>query len=174
MRLLLLGSIVLLPMLGCGDAPGRASEAPYSAALLAPGTPAPDITLRDLDGQAFPLSSLRGKTVLLSFWFRKCTTCQAEMPRLSQLTAELAQQRQDVEFLAVNFSDTPATIRAWWKDNDFKLRPVMQREGDVSAAFGVQAYPTNYVIGPDGKVVWAGVDYEPAMIRGALASTLPR
>ena len=53
-----------------------------------------------------------------------------------------------------------------------KLSAVQQHEGDVSGAFGVQAYPTNYVIGPDGKVIWCGVGYDPAMIRGALASTL--
>ena len=39
-------------------------------ALLAVGSPAPDVTLRRLDGPAYGLSSLRGKTVLLNFWFR--------------------------------------------------------------------------------------------------------
>jgi hypothetical protein len=102
------------------------------------------------------------------------------MPHLSDLWSEVSQgsegreARKDVEFLAVNFSDTPEVVRAWWKEGGFKLRPVLQHEGDVSEAFGVHAYPTNYVIGPDGKVVWAGIGYEPAMIRGAIASTPAR
>jgi len=96
------------------------------------------------------------------------------MPHLSDLWSEVSQNRKDVEFLAVGIGDSAAVIRLWWKERGFKLRPVMQREGDVSAAFGVQAYPTNYVIGPDGKVIWAGVGSEMAMIRGALASTLVR
>ena len=96
------------------------------------------------------------------------------MPDLSDLWSEVNQSREDVEFLAVNIGDTAPVIRAWWKDEGFKLRPVMQHEGDVSGAFGVQAYPTNYVLGPDGKVIWAGVGRELAMIRGALASTLKR
>ena len=94
------------------------------------------------------------------------------MPHLSDLWSEVSQARKDVEFLAVGYKDTAPVIRAWWKDNAFKLRPVMQNQSDVSAAFGVQAYPTNYVIGPDGKVIGAGVGPGMAMIRGALASTL--
>lgn len=96
------------------------------------------------------------------------------MPHLSDLWSEVSQARQDVEFLAVGYRDTAPVIRTWWKEHGFKLRPVMQNKCDVSAAFGVQAYPTNYVIGPDGKVIWAGAGPELAMIRSALASTLKR
>jgi AhpC/TSA family len=94
------------------------------------------------------------------------------MPHLSDLWSEVSSQRQDVEFLAVDLNDSTKVISTWWRDSGFKLRAVQQHEGDVSAAFGVQAYPTNYVIGPDGKVIWCGVGYDPAMIRGVLATTL--
>jgi hypothetical protein len=93
------------------------------------------------------------------------------MPHLSDLWSEVSSQRKDVEFLAVDIGDSAEVIRAWWKDGGFKLRAMQQHEGDVSAAFGVQAYPTNYVIGPDGKVIWRGVGFEPAMILGAIATT---
>ena len=174
MRLHLLGTFVLLPVLACGDSRGAASAPAYENGLLAAGSLAPDVTLHDLDGTAFQLSSLRGKTVLLSFWFRNCTACQAELPHLSELWKGLAPQRPDVEFLAVNFGDSEQVVRTWWKQAGFTLRPVMQRGDEVSAALGVQAYPTSYVIGPDGKVIWAGAGYEPAMIRGAIATTQKR
>ena len=48
----------------------------------------------------------------------------------------------------------------------------MRQTGDaVSRAFGVQAYPTNYVVGPDGKVLYRGVDYDEEALRKALAGT---
>lgn len=172
MRLIPIATLLLFGTLACGDYSGSGSTSAYGTGLLAAGTTVPDVTLTDLDGHAFPLSSLRGKTVLLNFWFRSCSSCQAELPQLSELWSEVSGKRQDVEFLAVNFKDEPEVIQAWWKDRGFKMRAAQQHEGDVSGAFGVQAYPTNYVIGPDGKVVWRGVGYEPAMIRGALASTL--
>jgi hypothetical protein len=95
------------------------------------------------------------------------------MPYLSDLWSEVSSKRKDVEFLAVGVGDSPAVVQSWWKSEGFKLRPVQQHSGDVSAAFGVQAYPTSYVVGPDGRIIWRGTGYEPAMIRGALASTLP-
>jgi len=39
---------------------------------------------------------------------------------------------------------------------------------DVEKTYGVMAYPTNYVLGPDGKVVWRGVGFDEAAIRAAL------
>ena len=42
----------------------------------------------------------------------------------------------------------------------------MRQEGStVSDAFGVQYYPTNYMIGADGKIVWRAVGYDEAAIR---------
>ncbi len=41
----------------------------YEAALLALGEQAPDVTLMGMDDAEFQLSSLKGKTVLLNFWF---------------------------------------------------------------------------------------------------------
>ena len=35
---------------------------------MKPGNPAPEFTLKDLDGKNFDLSSLRGKYVVLDFW----------------------------------------------------------------------------------------------------------
>ncbi len=40
-----------------------------NAGLLAVGEDAPDVTLTDMDGNEFQLASLKGKTVLLNFWF---------------------------------------------------------------------------------------------------------
>ena len=93
------------------------------------------------------------------------------MPHLSDLWSEVSSKRQDVAFLAVNIGDDRAVIEKWWKAEEFKLKPVQQHEGDVSAVFGVTGYPTNYVIGPDGKVIYREVGFDVAMIRGALATT---
>ena len=70
MRFALFGSLALLSVLACGDFGTSSGGSAYSTGLLAAGTTAPDVTLTDLDGHSFQLSSLRGKTVLLNFWFR--------------------------------------------------------------------------------------------------------
>ena len=40
---------------------------------------------------------------------------------------------------------------------------------DLGKAYGVQAYPTNYLLGPDGKIVWRSVGFDEAGLRAALA-----
>ena len=92
----------------------------------------------------------------------------AEMPHLSDLWSEVSQQRQDVAFLSVNIGDSPEVIATWWKEGGFKHLPVMQEGSSVSEAFGVRAYPTNYVLGADGRVLWRGVGWDPDGLRAAL------
>ncbi len=41
----------------------------YEARLLAVGAEAPEVTFRDMEDREFTLASLRGRTVLLNFWF---------------------------------------------------------------------------------------------------------
>lgn len=95
------------------------------------------------------------------------------MPHLQGLWSEVSTQRNDVAFLAVNVNDPKERIEQWWKDSEFTLTAVRQDDDEVSEAFGVKAYPTNYVIGPDGRVVYRGVGYDPDRIRLALDSTAP-
>jgi len=64
MRTLLLLACLTLAGLACAPVGGTREDA-----LLAVGSAAPDVTLQRLDGPGYPLSSLRGKTVLLNFWF---------------------------------------------------------------------------------------------------------
>lgn len=90
------------------------------------------------------------------------------MPHLSDLWSEVSQQRQDVSFLSVNIGDAPDFIRRWWEQEGFRHEAVTQQGQAVSAAFGVRAYPSNIVLGPDGTVRYAGVGYDEPAIRAAL------
>lgn len=92
------------------------------------------------------------------------------MPHLQDLWSEISQKRNDVAILCVNIGDDAEVINQYWKDNEFTLTAVQQSGGEVSEAFGVMAYPTNYVIGKDGKVVWRGVGYDAASIRKFLGA----
>lgn len=78
----------------------------------------PDLELKDLQGHAKRLSSLRGQIVVLSFWATWCGPCHEELPRLSQLRAAYA--GRNVRFIAASI-DEP-------KDRG-KIGPFLSRDG---------------------------------------------
>jgi cytochrome oxidase Cu insertion factor (SCO1/SenC/PrrC family) len=53
----------------CDSPSGPSAPLPRSGAAPTRRAPAPDFTLTDIDGKPWSLSSLRGKPVVLSFWF---------------------------------------------------------------------------------------------------------
>lgn len=60
----------LVLMLALGAVLAGCSAGPHVRSTKPPrmGKPAPDFTLKDLDGRPVVLSDLRGKVVLLAYW----------------------------------------------------------------------------------------------------------
>ena len=65
--LLLAGLAVLAGSCAGGDSASGYAE--FERTLLPVGSPAPDVTVIGMDDAPLALSSLRGKTLLVNFWF---------------------------------------------------------------------------------------------------------
>jgi len=84
-------------------------------------------------------------------------------------------KNKGLELVAVNAGDPEDRIQKYVDENKFDFRIVMGGRGanyTLGKAYGVQAYPTNYILDGDGKVVWRGVGFSPAtekQIRDQLA-----
>ncbi len=90
------------------------------------------------------------------------------MPNLDSFWSEVNESRDDVVVLCVNIGDSKDVITDWWKKEKFSLTAMRQNDDAVSAAFNVELYPTNYVVGPDGKVLYRKVGYEEGEIRAII------
>jgi peroxiredoxin len=133
-----------------GPAVPAAPGAPRAAGAGPAGgrKPAPDMTLKTLDGREVKLADLKGKVVVLNFWFVNCAPCRAEMPGLNKLVDGL--RGQDVVFLGVA-TDPAEPIRDFLKKFSFKYEIVP--EGTAAAnAFGVSVYPTHILIDKAGNI----------------------
>ncbi len=71
---------------------------------LETGSPAPEISLPDRQGNIVPLSSLKGKNVLLIFWASWSSQSLAEMNKLTALYPKLA--GSDLEYYQVSLDRT--------------------------------------------------------------------
>src|SRR4051812_43635177 len=59
---------------------------------------APAFSLTSLEGERFDLAALRGKVVVLNFWFTGCAPCVAEFGKLNGLVNKF--KNKEVVFIA--------------------------------------------------------------------------
>ena len=112
--------------------------------------PAPDFVVRDIYGKQHSLSSLRGKTVVLNFWFTHCGGCITEMPDLNELNK--AYSGKDVVFLAISF-DEAVKIKAFLPNHPFDYIIVPDAR-QVCTDYDIYGYPTSVVIDRNGIITF--------------------
>jgi len=140
----------------------RNPEATYT-----PGEPALDFIATDLDGNTYKLSDLKGKVVVLNFWFTKCGPCVAEMPELNQLAANF--KNEDVVFLAITFNKK-AIVNQFLEKQDFNYT-ILADANHVISMYGVRSYPTSIVINKKGEIVLKELGYR-TNIKEVLATSI--
>ena len=115
------------------------------------GMPAPDVSFAMMDGPKIPLSTFRGKVVVLNFWFIGCPVCRAMKPQLNEFKAQFA-DRDDVVFLAVT-GDPEGRVKDYLKKEPFDYLQAAD-SSDALAAFKHVVYPKNIVISKTGEIVY--------------------
>ena len=127
----------------------------YEAKLLPVGAQAPQFTLKTPRGGELSLAeALKGnKATLINFWFHGCGPCRAEFPHLQRMFKDM--RSQGFNIVAINYGDSAEVINKYVDENKFEFPIVMngKHDADMSKAYGVQAYPTNYVLDSSGKIV---------------------
>lgn len=111
-------------------------------------------TLPDHAGQPLPLSSLRGRTVVLNFWATWCPPCIDEMPELAELHLEIEPRGGTVLGIGV---DSAANIAEFARKSPYPYPLLVSGlEGiELARAFGnrIGALPFTVLIDSRGRVV---------------------
>ena len=129
--------------------------------MIEPGTPAPDFTLPDQDGNEVSLSAFRGRTVVLVFYpadFSPVCTDQLSvyqevLPELEQAGATLLGISVDGAYCHRAFRDHLGT--------SISLLADFHPKGEGAKQYGVWSEERGVagralvLVGPDGKVGWS-------------------
>ena len=157
---LLLTSTVLLA--SCANEPAPAPDVeltPEETVLIKVGDTAPAFELTTLEGETFNLEQQRGKVVLVNFFATWCPPCREELPYLEK---EIWQRFDRDRF---------AVIVVGREENDEVIGPFVEKHGytvpfagdpDKTAydQYASRFIPRNFVIGPDGVVLFQSQGYE--------------
>lgn len=105
------------------------------------------------DGTELTAEQLRGKPVLLNFWYAGCAPCRKEAPDLVEM-ADTYDGR--IAFYGVNVRDEKATAEAFERTFKIPYPSVEDRDGSVLLALSQfvppQAVPTTIVLDDRGQV----------------------
>ncbi len=145
--------------IGGQDAP---PPMPRQAAAASLGSPAPDWTLPDSNGQMVSLQSLRGQVVVLDFWATWCGPCKMAMPGLQKLHDHF--KDKPVKVFGVNCLERSpnADPMAYIKQRGYTYPQLLQ--GSAAAnAYGVRGIPAFFVIDREGKILYQGAGYDPSL-----------
>ena len=125
------------------------------------GTPAPDVIFKDLDGKDVPLSSFKGKVVLINFWATWCDPCYIEIPWLIEMQQKY--EARGFTVLGISMDEdgksavAPFLAKERFNVNGQKLPmnyPIVIGNDEVADKFGgLLGYPTSFLISRDGKIV---------------------
>jgi peroxiredoxin len=124
--------------------------------------PAPDFTLKDLDGKAVQLSKLteKGKIVVLEWFNYDCPFVKAHYTPEMNTMGKLAEKYKgkDVVWLTINSTHTATaeTNAAWAKEHGIKQTILIDSDGKVGRLYKAKTTPHLFVIDKAGKIVYDG------------------
>ncbi len=124
--------------------------------------PAPAFTLRDLDGHAYKLAEHTGKTVLLFFFAPWCTVCKSNVADLNDLMEKIDPQTTTVLSVALGYENREEVIGFHKR---YKVTfPVLLGNKRIQQDYRVSAFPTTYIIAPDGRIADSYLGYTPGIL----------
>ena len=134
------------------------------------GKPSKPFNVTDIYGNAYGSETLRGKVVVMNFWFVACSPCIKEIPDLNEVV-EKYQNRDDVVFLAFA-KDTETLLGKFLAHTQFEYN-IIPRATSISKLYNVYAYPTHVVIDKQGEIHFTKVGFEDD-ISNQLTNTINR
>lgn len=135
--------------------PGGATAQEVS---LAPGTPAPDAELRDLDGNPVRLLDYveEGKPALLEFWASWCENCEALQPQLEGIRQRWGDELTMVA-IAVAVSQSQRRVKRHVEEHDPGYPYLWDHRGNAVRAYNAATTSIVVILDREGRVAYTGV-----------------
>jgi cytochrome c biogenesis protein CcmG/thiol:disulfide interchange protein DsbE len=147
----LAGVLALLALLAYGVASKQTSQS-IDSQLAAGIRPAPpDIKLPPLQGGAeVPLSSYKGKVVVLNFWASWCPPCKDEAPVLARWQPRLAARNGTI--VGVDVLDVTSDAKGFIDEHGLDFPHLRDQDGSRLKDFEIVGYPETIVLDRQGRI----------------------
>ena len=155
-----LALVAILSLPSCNKISEWFFEAKSEEAIISKGMPAPDFSLKDLNGKTHKLSDYHGKYVVLEWADYECPYVEkhynsGNMQTLQEnytqegvvwLTIETKRRKFDKNKIQKQFGEWKANYNAY----------LLDAGGKVARSYGAQTTPHMYIINPNGEMIYQG------------------
>lgn len=132
------------------------------------------IHLKNASGQQFDITDYQGKVTVINFWASWCPPCVEEIPSLNNLKE--AMQGKPFQLISINYAEDAEKIRDFLKLVNVDFPVLLDPGGELTGQWKVMAFPSTFVIGPDGKIhygVNAGIHWDANEVIQKINDLLP-
>jgi len=121
-----------------------------TASAVDEGARAPEIGLRDNDGNTVRISGLRNKVVIVDFWASWCGPCRQEMPVLEQLYQRY--KDQGLVVVGVNIDRERGNMNRFLGSTDVSFPIVHDPRHQVADRYRPPRMPSSYIVDKRGVI----------------------
>ncbi|WP_121811709.1 peroxiredoxin family protein [Mucilaginibacter kameinonensis] len=129
---------------------------PYESSYFNTGEVMEPFSTHDINGNKIKLKDLRGKVVVLNFWFIGCPACMQEIPELNKLVDDY-KNNTNVVFLAIALDDR-YELKKFLKQTEFKY-DIIDDGRYIASGYKIGLYPTSVILDKEGKVAFHTVGF---------------
>ena len=127
-----------------------------------------------LNNQTVVRKHYRGRVTVMNFWASWCPPCVEEIPSLNHLRKLM--DGEAFELISINYAEDRARIEKFLKQVKVDFPVLLDSDGSYSARWNVLVFPSTFVIGPDGRIVYGvngAIHWDSAEVVQQLEALLP-
>lgn len=118
------------------------------------GKKAKDFQATDLFGNKISSKDLKGKIVVLNFWFVNCPPCKDEIPELNKIVAEY-KNNKGIVFIGFAL-DKKDKLNGFLSQTQFDYK-IVPNSKDIANQYFVYAYPSHIIINKNGIISYTDI-----------------
>jgi peroxiredoxin len=138
------------------DSSGNETSSPDATFVTSIGCPrlgdrAPDLVLKDIEGNDVRLSDFRGHTVLIYTWFISCPLCIKDLDFIQK--SRTSSQAESPIILAINISDSIPSVKDFIQGKKYEFIFLSDWQLTTHNSFCIprpNSVPNAFLISPDG------------------------